>query len=1207
MSREGFSGNPRIFLSYARKDGEKLATQLRTRLETEEPEITLWQDRAQMEGGVGWWKQIEEALDQVKFLVIVMTPVAMQSETTREEWRYARQRGVNVYPVKGCADAELDYASLPKWMRKAHFFDLDKEWKTFVNYLKSDRQPSRVPFMAPDLSEGFVKRQREFEELLSLLLDQSGENPVAVTTTLHGAGGNGKTMLAAALCYDNRVIDAFDDGILWVTLGRGASENTILRELTRLYEALTGEQPPFVDATQASMKLAEKFDHRNCLVIIDDVWTEANLGPFLRGGKGCARLITTRQFEVARGRRSLKVNEMTANESVQMLIQRLPTPPAQLTSFRQLARRLGEWPLLLKLAAGGLRARLDYGDSLEGALNSVNRALDKGSVFAFDREDSDQRSVAVKNTVELSTDLLDQSDLERLINLAIFPENTEIPLTTLQRLWKFNDLGDTESCAQRLADHSLVDLNLRHGTIGLHDVMRSYLSKKLPSPAAVHNKLVNAWGDLLRLPDAYAWRWVMWHLKQAGRSVELRQLLFDFNWLQGKLEATNSNALIDDFDLLGEDEDGRVVQSAIRLSAHVLGRNSRELPAQLTGRLIGNRTHNIQALLKQGASKLTYPWLRPLTPSLTPPGGPLIRTFEGHTDSVRAVAITSDGRCAVSGSDDRRLRVWNLESGQALRTLKGHASELRAVAVTPDGRGAISASNRTLRLWDLENGQSGHTLRGHTDWIRAVVVTPDGRCAVSASDDGTLRVWDLKSGQTLGTLEGHSGEVFAVAVTPEGQRVVSGSSNGTLRVWDLKSGLTLRTLEGHTGSVWAVAVTHDGRRAVSASRDRTLRLWELESGQTLRTLTGHMDSVSAVALTPDDRLVVSASWDRTLRLWDLESGQSVCTFRGHTDFVRTVAITPDGRRSISGSDDRTLRVWELENRPRCTLQDHADWVWAVAITADGRRLVSASRDRTLRVWDMENSQALLTLEGNSDSISAVTVTPDGCHIVSASDDGTLRLWDLESGVVLRKLEGHTKSVSAIAVVPDGRRAISGSDDRTLQIWDLESGQALRTLKGHMGSVWAIAVMPDGRRAISGSDDRTLRVWDLESGQALHKLEGHTDSVSAVAVTPDGRRAISASSDGTLRVWDLETAQTMRILDGHTNSVWAVAVTPDGCRAVSGSDDGTLRVWDLESGEEITSFTGEGRVLSCAFAPDGKTIIAGDESGHVHFLRLEGVD
>jgi hypothetical protein len=168
-----------------------------------------------MEGGVGWWKQIEEALDQVRFLVIVMTPAAMQSEMTRKEWRYARQRGVNVYPVKGCREEELDYSSLPNWMRKAHFFDLDKEWETFVNYLKSDRQPTRVPFMAPDLPEGFVKRPREFSQLIAQVLDTKRENPIAITTALQGAGGYGKTTLALALCHDDQVMGAFDDGILW--------------------------------------------------------------------------------------------------------------------------------------------------------------------------------------------------------------------------------------------------------------------------------------------------------------------------------------------------------------------------------------------------------------------------------------------------------------------------------------------------------------------------------------------------------------------------------------------------------------------------------------------------------------------------------------------------------------------------------------------------------------------------------------------------------------------------------------------------------------------------------------------------------------------------------------------------------------------------------------------------------------------------------
>ena len=189
MSREGSSGKPRVFLSYARKDGEEFATNLRKRLKEKEPEITLWQDRAEMEGGIGWWKQIEDALEQVRFLVIVMTPAAMQSEMTRKEWRYARQHGVNVYPVKGCLDAELDYASLPNWMRKAHFFDLNKEWETFLTFLKSDRQPPRVSFMAPDLPNGFVQRPREFGQLIGLLLDQRRENPVPITIALQGAGG----------------------------------------------------------------------------------------------------------------------------------------------------------------------------------------------------------------------------------------------------------------------------------------------------------------------------------------------------------------------------------------------------------------------------------------------------------------------------------------------------------------------------------------------------------------------------------------------------------------------------------------------------------------------------------------------------------------------------------------------------------------------------------------------------------------------------------------------------------------------------------------------------------------------------------------------------------------------------------------------------------------------------------------------------------
>ena len=143
----------------------------------------------------------------------------------------------------------------------------------------------------------------------------------------------------------------------------------------------------------------------------------------------------------------------------------------------------------------------------------------------------------------------------------------------------------------------------------------------------------------------------------------------------------------------------RLVQSAIRLSAHVLGRDSRQLAGQLTGRLLGNSAPGVQALLKQAVEMKAWPWLRPLKPNLTPPGGSLIRSLEGHSSWVTAAALTPDGGEVVSASYDRTLRVWDLESGRSLRTLEGHSREVNGVAITRDGSRAVSASgDATLRV-----------------------------------------------------------------------------------------------------------------------------------------------------------------------------------------------------------------------------------------------------------------------------------------------------------------------------------------------------------------------------------------------------------------------------------------------------------------------------------------------------------------------------
>ena len=96
--------------------------------------------------------------------------------------------------------------------------------------------------------------------------------------------------------------------------------------------------------------------------------------------------------------------------------------------------------------------------------------------------------------------------------------------------------------------------------------------------------------------------------------------------------------------------------------------------------------------------------------------------------------MSADGRRAVSASGrrdslrkDSTLKVWDLEAGRELRTLAGHSHCVNSVAVSADGRRAVSASaDTTLKVWDLETGRELRTLAGHSSWVYGVAVSADG-------------------------------------------------------------------------------------------------------------------------------------------------------------------------------------------------------------------------------------------------------------------------------------------------------------------------------------------------------------------------------------------------------------------------------------------------------------------------------------------------
>ena len=153
---------------------------------------------------------------------------------------------------------------------------------------------------------------------------------------------------------------------------------------------------------------------------------------------------------------------------------------------------------------------------------------------------------------------------------------------------------------------------------------------------------------------------------------------------------------------------------------------------------------------------------------------------------VLAVAYSPSGNIlASSGSSDGTIQLWDVVIGSHIRTLKGHTDTVKALAFSPDGKILVSgSSDDTLRKWDTNTGSTVHQLAGHTNDITTVAFSRDGKMIASGSKDDSVRLWEAKTGRFLPTLRGHYWGIEAVAFSPDGKTVASGDGTGRILLWD---------------------------------------------------------------------------------------------------------------------------------------------------------------------------------------------------------------------------------------------------------------------------------------------------------------------------------------------------------------------------------------------------------------------------------------
>jgi WD40 repeat protein len=327
-----------------------------------------------------------------------------------------------------------------------------------------------------------------------------------------------------------------------------------------------------------------------------------------------------------------------------------------------------------------------------------------------------------------------------------------------------------------------------------------------------------------------------------------------------------------------------------------------------------------------------------------------------HDMMVSSLAFSPDRNLFASGSWDGTVGLFDASKNTWKSGLPGDelsiSKEVTLKSVTnvlfgPGGRLVVGRFGDIVEVWDVD-GPPRRVDDGslHTCWPHgSMALSDDGSllavgCPQSGAPDlGAVQLLYLdRADRTPVFINDDRGAVGPIALSPDGQYFASASGT-TIQLWSVDSHEPVGPLlDRHTDGVTALAFGADGDRLVSVSGDNTVELWDIPTRTAISQSTPEGNMITSVAYSTDGSHVVTGTIDGRVRLWSVE-GDDVRPIGSpksrQAGQIAAVAISRDGDRYLSSAADGSLRQWPVEASPKqlCDkLTPMSDEEWAAIVT-----------------------------------------------------------------------------------------------------------------------------------------------------------------------------------------------------------------------------------------------------------------------------------
>nr|XP_033807286.1 apoptotic protease-activating factor 1 isoform X1 [Geotrypetes seraphini]XP_033807287.1 apoptotic protease-activating factor 1 isoform X1 [Geotrypetes seraphini]XP_033807289.1 apoptotic protease-activating factor 1 isoform X1 [Geotrypetes seraphini]XP_033807290.1 apoptotic protease-activating factor 1 isoform X1 [Geotrypetes seraphini]XP_033807291.1 apoptotic protease-activating factor 1 isoform X1 [Geotrypetes seraphini]XP_033807292.1 apoptotic protease-activating factor 1 isoform X1 [Geot len=1058
--------------------------------------------------------------------------------------------------------------------------------------------------------------------------------------TIHGMAGCGKSVLAAEVLRDHRLLeDCFPRGVHWVSVGKQDKAGLLLKLQNlciRLDQDLQFSQRPPLNTEEAKdrLRLLITRKYPRSLLVLDDIWDSWVLKAF---DIQCRILLTSRDKSVAdavSGNKHLVSVESglpldkgleVLSLFVNMKIKDLPS------EADTIVKECKGSPLVVSLIGALLR---DFPNRWEYYVRQL-----QNKQFKRIRKSSSYEFEALDEAMSISVEMLNEYLRNYYKDLSILVKDVKVPTKVLCTLWDM-ETEEVEDILQEFVNKSLLfcDRNGKTFLYYLHDLQLDFLTEKnreqLPD---LHAKMVKQYQRYYErhLPKLdqedcmYWYNFLAYHMASAKMHKELCSLLFSLDWLKAKTELLGPAHLIHECIEYRHilDEQASAVrenfQEFLSLNGHLLGRSP--LPDILQLGLSQPNSSEIykqaksQAIQKLSSGAFYIEWVNKM--NIQSLSRLVVRP---HTDAVYHACFSSDGQNIASCGGDKTLQIFKTETGEKLLEIKAHDDEVLFCAFSADNKYiATCSADKKVKVWNSRLGKLFRIYDEHTEQVNCCQFTSiDSQpLLATCSNDCFLKFWDLNMKHCRNTMIGHLNAVIHCRFSPDDKYLASCSADGTLKFWDV-SGNELKSIdvrecfrnqdeqqEDLDVLVKCCCWSHDCARIMAAAKN-ALFIFDVETTDLLIELrTSYLSTIQYCDYAPSSQSIALALSHYSVELWNIETSLKIADCAGHLSWVHCVAFSPDGSSFLTSSDDQTIRVWETSKVCKSSgmlLKREMD----VVFSENDVLVLVPDRTKCLLLIDGKSGSILSRTEAQESSITCCCLSKDFKLAAFGDEAGIVKVLELPSGRVLRSMMGHKKSVQHCQFTPDGQTLISSSDDATIEVWEWQSENCI-LLQGHKEAVKNFELL-ENSRLLSWSFDGTVKVWNIITGELESDFDCHNGAVLSCAVSNDTFKFSSTSANKSAKIWCFAKSTSLHHLNGHQGCVRCCTFSFDDQYLATGDDNGEIRIWNVSDGEllhlysQVVESDGDiahgGWVTDVHFSPDSKMLIS--TGGYVKWWKVD---